>query len=247
MPNFNGEKFIAQAIKSVVKQSVDCWELIIVDDNSIDNSITIIESFAVNDSRIKFFKLEENKGVSHARNFAISRANGRYIAFLDCDDIWHPLKLEKQIELMRKTNCALSYCSYSIINENNLHRGTVLLKHLTLSYNIMLKNNYIGCLTAIYDTKIVGKMYMNEELKSHEDFLLWLKILKNNNIACGCPEVLASYRVVKNSLSRSKFKQALNHWFFLRKILNISFFNSLYFFSIYSLNGIVKRIGQLNY
>lgn len=241
MPNYNGARYIGQAIESVMNQSFCNWELLIVDDKSKDNSIEIIKSFVKDDLRVSLFILDDNKGVSFARNLAISKSKGRYIAFLDCDDLWKPEKLVKQLELIKK-ECALIYSSYELINGDNVKIGSLKIKFNYLSYNDMLRNNYIGCLTALYDTKIVGKMYMNENLKSHEDLLLWLKILEKSNIAFGCEEILASYRIAENSLSSRKIKQASNHWGFLRSVLKIAFFPSLYFFSIYSLNSISRKV-----
>lgn len=242
MPNYNGAQFVSQAIQSVVNQSFVNWELLIVDDKSKDNSIDIINVLLKSDLRIKLFILDENKGASYARNFAISKSKGRYIAFLDSDDVWKPLKLEKQLEILKKMDCALTYSSYELINENNTKMGIVNIKYTSLSYNKMLRSNYIGCLTAIYDTAKVGKMYMNEKLKSHEDYLLWLNILGENNMAYGSTSKLASYRIVNYSLSSSKIKQGKNHWFFLRKILKILYIPSLYFFLTYSLSGLRKKI-----
>ncbi len=245
MPNYNGSKFIADAINSVICQSFSNWELIIVDDKSNDKSIEIMQSFVDKDVRVKFYVLEENKGVSCARNLAILKSTGRYIAFLDSDDVWKPLKLEKQVELLNEKDCALSYSSYELINEFNAKLGSVMIKYTSLSYDKMLTNNQIGCLTAIYDTSKVGKMYMNENLKTHEDFLLWLNILEKKNMAYGSTDILASYRVVNNSLSGSKIKQAINHWVFLRNVLKISFIPSLYFFLTYSLSGVRKKIQNI--
>lgn len=240
MPNFNGERFIQSAINSVINQTYSNWELLIVDDNSDDRSVEIINSFTNYEKRIVLFCLETNKGSSFARNFAIRKAKGRYIAFLDSDDIWIQSKLRTQLEILSKNECALTYSSYNIINDRNTQIGQVRIKE-NLSYNDMLLKNHIGCLTAVYDTKKVGKMYMEENLKSHEDWLLWLKILENH-CAFGADEFLASYRVVNNSLSSRKLKQAKNHWFFLRKTLKISRQKCVLYFFSYSINGLIKQI-----
>jgi teichuronic acid biosynthesis glycosyltransferase TuaG len=241
MPNYNGERFIERAINSVIDQSYFNWELIIVDDNSKDKSIEIINIFLDNDKRIHLYKLDTNNGSSYARNFAIKKANGRYIAFLDCDDIWFPLKLHTQLALLKNKDCALTYSSYNLINDIDTNIGQVIIEKKNISYNDMLLKNHIGCLTAIYDTEKVGKMYMDENLKSHEDWLLWLNILENHS-AFGIDEVLASYRIVNNSLSSRKLNQVKNHWFFLRKKLKISFYKSLFYFITYSVNGLKKKI-----
>ncbi len=179
-PSFMSEKFIAQTIKSVLSQSYKYWEMIIVDDISPDNSNKIIESYCNRDNRIKLIKLDKNSGPAIARNTAIKNANGRYIAFLDADDLWEANKLEKQIKFMKEKDCALSYSYYKTMSENGDLLEKVLAPPLKLSYDDLLKTNYIGCLTAIYDTKKVGKVYM-PLIKKRQDYGLWLKILKNTD------------------------------------------------------------------
>ncbi|WP_286315789.1 glycosyltransferase family 2 protein, partial [Romboutsia ilealis] len=118
-PMYNSEKFIEATIKSVINQTYKDWEMIIVDDCSTDNSPNIVKPYVENDSRIKYIRVEFNQGVSHARNLALEQANGQFIAFLDSDDIWDEEKLEKQIAFMNDKECAISFTSYELMDENN--------------------------------------------------------------------------------------------------------------------------------
>lgn len=237
-PCYNAEKYIMQTIESVLLQTYPYWELIIVDDCSTDNSVKIIEKFAQKDGRIKLFKLENNSGPAVAKNCGIKFARGRYIAFLDADDLWLPEKLEKQIDFMNKEKLAMTYSSYFIIDRNNNVIG-IRKSPNVLTYKKNLKSNFVGNLTGIYDTLLVGKIYA-ENVK-HEDYTLWMKILKKIEYAKGIQEPLAKYRT-SVGISKNKLKAALWQWNILRKIENLNIIKSLYYFSWYIFYGIKRRI-----
>ena len=237
-PSYRSEKFISQTIESVLSQTYQNWEMIIVDDVSPDNSNKIIGEYCKKDSRIKLIKLEKNSGPAIARNRAIAEANGRYIAFLDADDLWKPEKLEKQLLFMEKNNLAFTYSSYDLIDEHGNYLGTFITKK-NISYSSMLKTSSVGCLTAIYDTKKLGKVYMPEILKQ-EDYGLWLRILKKIDSTKGILEPLAIYRIRKNSVSSNKIKTAQYQWKIYREIEKLSFFKSVYYFIHYAYNGVIK-------
>lgn len=188
-PSYNSSPHISEAIASVINQSYSNWEMIIVDDCSTDNSIELIQSFVDQDSRIKLINLPENSGAAIARNTAIKAAEGRYTAFLDSDDLWHPIKLEKQIQYMKYKNIAFSFSSYEKIDENGLPFGVVYIPK-KVNYYKLLKTNVIGCLTAMYDAEKLGKVYMPLNTR-REDFATWLAILKQVDYAYGMPDVLA--------------------------------------------------------
>jgi glycosyltransferase involved in cell wall biosynthesis len=179
--------------------------MIIVDDVSPDNSNEIIEKSIQQDSRIKLVKLEKNSGAAVARNRAIEEAKGRFIAFLDADDLWKQNKLEKQLEFMNKKSCALTYSYYDAIDEDNNKLEKMFEPPLKLSYTDLLKTNYIGCLSAMYDTQLIGKVYM-PLIKKRQDYGLWLRILKQIDYAYCIPEVLATYRIRNESLSSNKMQ-----------------------------------------
>lgn len=236
--NYNAQQFIEETIDSVLAQSYQNWEMIIVDDCSSDLSIDIIKDYMQKDSRIKLIQLTENSGPAVARNRAIKDANGRYIAFLDSDDLWLPLKLEKQLAFMQKNNVTFSYTSYNLINDDGIALGQFNVPDKQ-SYNNLLKTCPIGCLTVIYDTSSLGKVSMPLILK-RQDYGLWLKILKKIDYAYGIAEILAVYRVRSNSVSSNKVKAATYQWKIYREIEKMNIFKSCYYFLHYTFNGLKK-------
>ena len=237
-PSYKSEKFISETIESVLSQTYQNWEMIIVDDWSPDNSNKIIEEYCEKDDRIKLIKLEKNSGPAVARNRAIEEAKGRYIAFLDADDLWKPEKLEKQLLYMNENNLAFAYSSYDLIDENNNNIGTFITKEI-ITYEDMLKTCSVGCLTAIYDTKKLGKVYMPNILK-RQDYGLWLKILKKIGSTKGILEPLAIYRIRKDSVSSNKIKAAQYQWKIYREVEKLNLFQSVYYFIQYAYYGVRK-------
>ncbi len=209
-PSYNSSRFIKETIQSIKNQNFKDWELLITDDCSTDDTWLIIKELAVSDPRIKTFQLKQNSGAGIARNNSISHAQGRYIAFCDSDDQWLPEKLEKQVAFMQKKKCALSFTSYYVIDERNNIKGHVTAKPF-LDYQTMLKNNYIGCLTAMYDTEKLGKIYM-PDIRKRQDWALWLSILKKVDKAYGIKEYLAKYRKSNNSISANKIDLIKYNW-----------------------------------
>ena len=201
-PSYNSSSFIAETIESILSQTYLNWELLITDDCSTDRSVEIIERYIQRDSRIKLFRLEKNCGAGVCRNRSISEAKGRFIAFCDSDDRWRPEKLEKQLAFMREKDCALSYTSYMTCDESGKISSIVIGKRRE-TYFSMRCDNRIGCLTAVYDTEKVGKVFMTE-LRKRQDWGLWLTILRRCEVAYGLKEPLAIYRIHSNSISRNK-------------------------------------------
>jgi teichuronic acid biosynthesis glycosyltransferase TuaG len=237
-PSYDSSKYIASTIKSVLGQTYYNWEMLIIDDCSLDDSNSIVEKFIKNDSRIKLFKLDINSGPANARNFGIERAEGEYIAFLDADDMWLPCKLEMQIKFMEEYNLFLTYSSYNTIDENGSFINKRTIKK-TITYNDMLKSNYIGNLTGIYNCKKLGKYYMDNV--GHEDYTLWLKIIKDIKIAYGVIEPLANYRITSTSLSSNKIKTLKWQWDIYKKTACLNILQSIYYFIHYLYNAIKKR------
>lgn len=228
-PSFNTEKFIAQTIESVLNQTYEHWEMIIVDDSSSDNSVKIIEKYMIRDNRIKLFKIPQS-GPALARNKAIEESSGRYIAFLDSDDLWEPQKLTKQIKFMVEKDCALTYSNYDTVNEEGTSLSKIVRAPKRVSYENMLKSNFIGCLTSVYDTKKVGKIYL-PLLDKGQDYALWLNILKKTDYAYNVDGVLASYRIRSNSITRNtnKFRLLFYQYELYKKYENFSVIKSLYY------------------
>ena len=237
-PSHNTEKYIAKTMDSVLAQTYGEWEMIIVDDLSTDNSPSIIETYALRDSRIKLIKSEQKSGASGSRNRAIEASQGRYIAFLDADDLWMPQKLEKQIMFMTKHDLAFTYSSYKTINEND----EVLTTFATvpeISYESMLKTCSVGCLTAVYDAEKLGKMYL-PKLPTKEDYVLWLNIMKKISTTQGIIEPLAYYRIGEASVSSNKVNAATWQWKVYREVEQLGLAKSIYYFANYVYFGIKK-------
>jgi len=237
-PSYNSIKFIEETISSVLAQTYQNWEMLIVDDVSSDGSDKIIESYVKRDSRIKLIRLNENSGPAVARNRAIQEATGRYIAFLDSDDSWLPQKLEKQLGFMQENNLYMTYSSYYTMDENSKYINTRVVKEM-ISYRDMLKSNHIGNLTGIYDVDFFGKIFL--ESQGHEDYILWLKIMKQLKFSKGMVEPLANYRIVSNSISSNKLKVLKWQWHIYRRVEKLNLFQSAYYFIFYIYYALKKR------
>ena len=204
MPTFNASKYLADSIESILGQTYTNLELLITDDCSSDNTRSILKQFAQRDSRVKVEYLKDNFGPGIARNNAIERAKGRYIAFCDCDDRWMPEKLEKQIAHMRRKDCALCSSSYLICDEDDEVTGiNISPKYLTLS--MMKRDNKIGCLTAVYDIKRLGHKFYMPAIRKRQDWALFLNILKECQMCFCVTDPLAYYRQRSQSVSSNKF------------------------------------------
>lgn len=240
-PTYNSEKYIKETISSVLSQTYQNWEMIIVDDCSTDNTVRIIEEEMEKNSRIRFIQLQENQGAAVARNTAINYANGRYIAFLDSDDLWEMNKLEVQVSFMNMNNIPFSYTSYKIINENGEETGKVVNVPEKIDYNQLLKNTIIGCLTVMLDINKFGRVQM-PNMRTRQDTALWLLILKQGYIAYGIQQPLAKYRKKSGSISSNKLKMAKQNWKLYREIENLSLVKSIWCFLNYAYNGIKKNL-----
>ncbi|MEL1242377.1 glycosyltransferase family 2 protein [Flavobacterium flavipallidum] len=202
IPTFNAEKYISDTIQSVQNQTYQNWEIILVDDASTDATPKIIASF-LTDKRIQFYPLEKNSGTGVARNIALEKAKGKYIAFLDADDLWKAEKLEKQINFMQTYELPFTFSFYEWMDEH----GNTLAKRIeaprNLSYRQLFFCNYVGNLTGIYDVDYFGKITISS-IRKRQDWMLWLDILKKIKTAKPVPESLAYYRIHTDSLSISK-------------------------------------------
>ena len=240
IPNHNSGLYLKRAIESVYSQSYQNWEILLVDDCSTDNSISIIKKKYKDQNKIKFIHLEHNFGAWKARNIGIEASSGRYIAFLDSDDIWHPQKLEMQLSFMAKNKYPLTYTNYAKINESGS-----LIDHIELpnqlSYIKMLKSNFMPCLTVVYDTDYFGKQYM-PPLRKRQDYGLWLKLLRKTDHAYGLQKELAYYRVRKNSISRNKISLLKYNWHLFYNIEKLGFWRS----SKCLLNNIIYKFIRKN-
>lgn len=240
-PVYNSEKFISETIDSIQNQTYKHWELILVDDCSSDNSYDIISEYIKNDKRIRYIKLEKNSGAAVSRNTGIKNAKGRFIAFLDSDDIWLPEKLEKQVKYMLDKKIGFTFTSYRYMKEDGTKTNKVAKAPYKIDYNGLLKNTIIGCSTVVLDRKIVGNFLM-PLVRKGQDTATWLMILRNQKYAYGIEEILVDYRLVGNSLSSNKIKALKRTWNIYRSVEKINVFKSTYVFCFYVFNAIKKRL-----
>lgn len=240
MPCHNGAKTIADAIRSVQDQTFSDWELLVINDNSIDDSVDIINDFVKQDTRIILLQNKTPTGFpATPRNVGIQAARGRFIAFLDCDDVWLPDKLEKQLTVFDGT-ISICYSYYEKISQNGTRMNRIIRAPKETNYKSLLKTCVIGNLTGIYDTKIVGKIYQKEV--HQEDYIMWLDILKKCDNAKCCEEVLALYRLSEHSVTSSKLNICTWQWNTYRKELRLNVIFSIYLYIHYVFNGIIKYL-----
>ncbi len=239
-PVYNRSATLNANIESVMSQTYSNWEMILVDDCSIDDSVKIIEGFSKLDERIKLIQLTENSGAAVARNKAIEMAAGRFIAFLDSDDLWKSNKLKTQVEFALKSKVALTHTAYEWMDGDGKSMGKIIRAPKQLDYKAMLKSNYIGCLTAMYDTEIIGEKVYMPEVEKRQDYALWLRILRAGHSALFIDESLAFYRVGHDSLSSNKMETILYYYKILREIEGIGRLKSAYYFTIYLFNAFRK-------
>lgn len=226
-PTYNCADFIAETIESVQKQTYSKWEMIIVDDKSTDNTKEIVERYAKNDSRIKYYCLECNSGAAVARTKAMQIADGEYMAFIDSDDLWLENKLESQLEFMNDEDCAISCTAYQQIDENGNLLNKVIKTIEKTDYNRLLLDCPVGNSTVMYNVKKMGKFEVPNIRKRNDD-ALWLQMLKKEKYIMGMPDVLMYYRVRKNSISSNKLKVIKYHWILYRDIEHLSIIRSLF-------------------
>lgn len=238
-PSYNSEHFVADTIQSVLNQTYPHFELIIVDDCSEDNSLEILTTFREKDERIKIYKLKKNSGAAIARNYGIQVAKGKYLAFLDSDDLWDTNKLALQVEFMESNNYVFSFTNYRTIDEQGNPLNKVVQCPSVMDYKGLLKNTTIGCLTVMLNIEQLGKPKMPD--LQPEDTALWLKILRDDNKSYCLQEELASYRIVGNSASSNKLKVAQKMWVVYRKSENINLLKASWYFLHYAWNAAKKH------
>jgi teichuronic acid biosynthesis glycosyltransferase TuaG len=242
MPVYNSDAHVETAIYSILQQSYGEWELIVVDDASTDNSVQKIEGIINSDSRIKLIKLLNNAGASVSRNAALNRAKGRFVAFLDSDDIWYPDKLEKQVEFMLKRKVPISFTSYELIDENGASKNHIIHSVEKLTQIDYLKNTIIGFSTSMIDTQMVGNSFRMMDIRTRQDASLWITLLGKGFVAQGIDEVLVKYRVHSQSISANKVKAAKQVWNLYFNLHRLGMLKSMYYFSFYVFNAIKKKI-----
>lgn len=235
MPAYNAASTIIDSIKSVQQQSYSNWELLVVDDCSMDDTVVVVRTLSVKDSRIKLIVLDANSGgPAHPRNIGTKEAAGELIAFLDADDEWTPTKLEKQVYFMSSFSAAFSCSGYDVISFSGALVGSFEPPSIC-SYDDLLANNSIGCLTAMYSVRTLGKRYF--PVCGHEDYALWLKILREGYFAYGLKESLAFYRLTPGSVSSNKLKLIKFFWNIYKNQENFSSAKAIFLCVRYAWNA----------
>lgn len=210
MPSYNTGNYIAQSIQSVIDQTYQNWELIIVDDHSEDNSIDIVRGFR--DKRIRLFRAKRNCGAANCRNKALQEAQGRWIAFLDSDDLWHPEKLSRQISFMKREQIKFSYTKYEKIGEDSKRLGICVSGPGEIKKGRMFDYCWPGCLTVMYDAGMLPDRLQIKDIRKNNDYAMWLILTKHTNCFL-LDEILADYRVRKGSVSRERYISLIS-WHF---------------------------------
>lgn len=242
-PSWNSEKYIEKTIKSVQEQTYQNWEMVIVDDCSTDRTVEIVKNISKSDPRVNILCQEKNLGAGAARTRAMQNATGRFIAYLDADDIWKPEKIEKQVQFMKDKNCGFSCTSYEVINDD----GEALNKYVHMlpkvDYVGFLTNNLLQTVGIMVDTAKVDKKYIvMPDIRRRQDAATWLQILKAGYECYGLDEILAEYRRAVGSLSSNKVKAVKGIWELYRDIEKLSLPFSCYCFVRYAVLAVWKRV-----
>ena len=211
MPIYNSEKYLADTLNSIFAQDYKDFEIVLVDDCSTDSSAKIIADFQETHPEIVYFCQDKNRGAGAARNKALELAKGRYVAFLDSDDIWLPEKLGRQIELMRSSMSPFSYTAIEMMDENGKTVKTKRNIKETCDYKYLLHNTIIATSSVVIDRTILGDFRMPLR-RGGQDYATWLMLLRGNTVAKGINETLVRYRVSSGSLSSNKFKSIKQVW-----------------------------------
>ena len=243
MPAFNVERYIRQAMTSVVEQSLSDLELIVVDDCSQDTTLKEIEEMASRDARIRILVTEGNSGSAAARNIGLESAKGRLVAFLDADDRWAPEKLQRQVDKMRCENAQICYTAVQKVDVHGRRFGEIQDVPTDVDYAKLLGNPLIVTSSALIDFKVLGKPLM-PEIRKRQDFAFWLQLLRNGAKAVGINEPLTYYRVRPGSLSSNKLSAALNTWHVYRKFEKLSLRRAVPAFVSYVFHAFQKRLNR---
>lgn len=239
MPAYNAAAYIEAAVRSVMAQTHTAWELLVIDDGSSDDTCTIVERLMTEDSRIRLHRNACNSGVAVTRNRGLDLCRGEYVAFLDSDDIWHPEKLQKQLTLARQEQASLVYTSYDIMDGDGQSCLKPYIVPPSTDLDHLLKENVIGCSTVLLSAE-VATQYRFTPGFYHEDYCLWLEILRDGYRAVGCTERLARWRLIGTSRSFDKRNGARNRWRIYRRHMGFSLLTSCRYFLVYAVRGVRK-------
>lgn len=242
VPVYNACRYLQETVRSVQAQSYENWELLLVDDCSTDASPALMEKLAKEDKRIRCIRQEQNAGAARARNRGLHEAKGRYIAFLDADDIWKPQKLERELNYMKEKEAAFLFTGYEFANEKAVGTGKIVHVPAALTYRQALKNTTIFTSTVLFDTQKIEKALLEMPCIASEDTATWWQILRNGHTAVGLDENLVLYRRSEGTLSANKLVAIQRIWTLYRKAERLSIAYSAYNFVHYALRAVLRRI-----
>lgn len=239
MPAYNSEAYIQSAIRSLQNQTVEDWELLVIEDGSKDTTPEVVAKLAQADGRIRLLPNEKNMGTARSRNRGMDLCRGRYIAFLDSDDCWHSTKLEKQIALAQSTGADILYTSYAIVDDSGEKRCPDFVVPERTDLKRMLRCSEIGCSTVMLAGQLAKEARFAENFY-HEDYAMWLTLLQKGATAAGVSEVLVDYRYHADSRAADKFSSAKRRWRIYRDLLKLSLLKSGWYSMLYAVSGLLK-------
>lgn len=244
VPVYNVEKYIEETMDCVTRQTYPDWELLLVDDSSPDSSAEKIENYIrrSGDARIRLLRQPSNMGAAKARNRGLAESLGRYIAYLDADDLWEPDKLERELAFMAEKDAAFAFTGYEFADENGKGLGRVVRVPETLTYKQALKNTTIFTTTVMFDTAKIDKSLLEMPDIKSEDTALWWKVLRKGYVAYGLDENLVKYRRVGKSLSSNKLEAVRRIWNLYRRAEGMSVINSAWHCCFWAVRAVKRRV-----
>ncbi|MBR3606853.1 MAG: glycosyltransferase family 2 protein [Lachnospiraceae bacterium] len=244
VPVYHAANYIVKTMEMVRAQTFSDWELLLVDDASKDNSVKEIQDFLIKnpDSRIRLLQNKENQGAAFSRNQGLKEAKGRYIAFLDADDVWLPKKLEMQLAFMEEKEAGFVFSAYEFGDENAQGTGKIVHVPPTLTYEEALSRTVIFTTTVLIDTKKIDKELIYMPQVPSEDSATWWQILRNGHVAFGMDRVTAIYRRPAKSLSSNKLKAMKRIWYLYRRVEKVPLAKSCFLFIGWALRATLRRL-----
>ncbi len=243
IPIYNAEKFILDTIACVKAQDFSDWEMLLIDDSSTDSTRKILDDYTAQqmDERLRVYTIE-NKGAAVARNFGLKEAKGRYITYLDADDLWEKNKLSKQLKFMQEKDAAFTFTSYEFADENGVGLGKIVRVPETIVYKEALQNTTIFTSTVMFDTEKLPKSELEMPRVKSEDSALWFRILRSGITAYGLDENLVKYRRSPGTLSSNKIEAIKRIWNLYRKEEKLSIPYSLYNLFFWAVRATKRRL-----
>ena len=244
IPVYNVRNYILETVDSVRRQTYTDWELVLVEDGSTDGTAQLLQSYLeqLQDDRIRLVVLAQNGGAAAARNRGVELSEGRYVTYLDADDLWEPQKLERELAFIREKQAGFVFTGYEFADETGKGLGKVVHVPQTLRYRQALKNTTIFTSTVMFDTTIVPKALLQMPLVKSEDTALWWKVLRQGYMAYGLDENLVRYRRVGRTLSSNKFKAIRRIWNLYRNVEGLSLPASAWNFCFWAVRAVLRRV-----